>query len=183
MFTGQIPFYEFSNDYTVTLKVVQGLRPTRPGIYQAPELATEIWGIMQECWCQSPNRRPSVVQLIETLSRTPTTTRQGDLQLHLQRNQEGGINAPHLTPLSFRTAMRGKDTYFSEPDILLMRECITPTLVPESHREPKQFVPSHNKPRLRTRDSIPELRNPKRQSIQSDRTGEFSLSERCSWHF
>ncbi len=78
---------------------------------------------MQECWSKSPNKRPSVDQVAEILGGIPLAKLTGDLQVHLERKQDMGVDAPDaLNPLSFRAAMRGQDTNFSKAEIVLMRD-------------------------------------------------------------
>ncbi len=107
---------------TVMLRVMKGLRPARPSPEQALELSAEIWEVMERCWSHSPAERPSVDRVAERLFSIPpmgSTLRRMRLR-KLERKQAVGVDA--LTPLSFRAAMRGQNTTFSDAEIKLLQE-------------------------------------------------------------
>jgi len=71
IFTGLLPFHEIRWTL-VTLKVVEGRRPSRPLADSAPwadwGLTEAIWGLMEDCWRHSPSDRPVIGEVIARLS-------------------------------------------------------------------------------------------------------------------
>ncbi|KAJ6514527.1 kinase-like domain-containing protein [Mycena vulgaris] len=65
--TGKAPFFEFPRDVTVSIKVLEGLRPSRPETvpYDA------LWVLLQNCWEEQPVKRPDISQIIQRLVRPP----------------------------------------------------------------------------------------------------------------
>jgi len=63
--TGYIPFHKITRDSTVMLKVVEGSRPPRPA--DTSLLSDEIWKVIEMCWNQAPQDRPSAESVIEQL--------------------------------------------------------------------------------------------------------------------
>ncbi|KAJ7689483.1 kinase-like domain-containing protein [Mycena rosella] len=63
MLTGKPPFYEIPRDVTVSIRVLEGLRPSRPETvpYDA------LWVLLQDCWEATLTKRPNVKQVIERL--------------------------------------------------------------------------------------------------------------------
>lgn len=123
VFTDQLPFYDIRSDRIMMLRVMKGLRPTKPSSDQALELSAEIWEVMERCWGHSPAERPSVDQVVERLSGispTESTLRRMKME-KLKRKRD--VKGYALTPLSFRVAMRGQNTIFSDAEINLLQEC------------------------------------------------------------
>ncbi|TFK41755.1 kinase-like domain-containing protein, partial [Crucibulum laeve] len=71
IFTGFIPFFEIQRDLTVMLKVMQGLKPSRPvrGTSWISDfyLTDHIWEILEDCWQEEPFLRPSAAQVSNQL--------------------------------------------------------------------------------------------------------------------
>jgi 50S ribosome-binding GTPase len=69
MFSGQVPFYEIRQDYSVIIPVIQGKRPNFPSgdLSRTRGLNTEVWDLIQVCWAQDPTQRPTVKQIVERL--------------------------------------------------------------------------------------------------------------------
>ncbi|EIN03690.1 kinase-like protein, partial [Punctularia strigosozonata HHB-11173 SS5] len=63
MYDGRMPFYHVRGDYTVVLKVQEGVRPSRP--LHARELGLDdyLWALIEACWHAEPSLRPSVSTL------------------------------------------------------------------------------------------------------------------------
>ncbi|KAJ7126731.1 kinase-like domain-containing protein [Mycena epipterygia] len=61
--TGKVPFFELPNDMAVSLKVVGGHRPSRPEL----TLADGLWTLLQDCWEQASNKRPTIAQIVQRL--------------------------------------------------------------------------------------------------------------------
>ncbi|KAJ7142965.1 kinase-like domain-containing protein, partial [Mycena epipterygia] len=62
--TGKVPFFEFFNDMAVSIKVIEGHRPSRPATTVCNPI---VWILLQDCWHQDPNLRPAVHQIIHRL--------------------------------------------------------------------------------------------------------------------
>ncbi|KAJ7493809.1 kinase-like domain-containing protein [Mycena latifolia] len=66
--TGKAPFYELLKDITVSIKVISGHRPSQPEIALCDPI---LWLLLQDCWQQDSNIRPSVDQIIHRLVQPP----------------------------------------------------------------------------------------------------------------
>ena len=64
IYTGHIPFH-IARDSTVIMKVLGGSRPPRPA--DASLLSDEIWKVIEMCWNQEPQDRPSAESVLEHL--------------------------------------------------------------------------------------------------------------------
>lgn len=47
--------------------VLMGRLPRRPPAEDAPQLSDELWELMNGCWDQDRNARPSASQVLETV--------------------------------------------------------------------------------------------------------------------
>ncbi|KAG6907407.1 hypothetical protein DXG01_009019 [Tephrocybe rancida] len=96
IFTGKVPFYQFSRDATVTLQVKAHktpLRPDEPGVpWQEWGLTQSIWQLMGDCWKAAPEERPMVQEIIERI--TPL----------VQQNKRA-TGGDVVTPTHFRRSM------------------------------------------------------------------------------
>ena len=76
MFSGNIPFHELSNDCAVLLKVVKGIRPSRPiEVSTACHLDDDIWNLIETCWSSDPNNRPQALDVVQFLDSRFAETR------------------------------------------------------------------------------------------------------------
>ncbi|KAJ7234900.1 kinase-like domain-containing protein, partial [Mycena haematopus] len=66
IFTGTLPFHELSADVAVMYKVMHGDRPSR-----SSSILDEVWNVMQECWKEDPQERPSAEHLVFRLRNCP----------------------------------------------------------------------------------------------------------------
>lgn len=66
IFTGAVPFHELSADVAVMYKVMQGDRPQR-----SSRIPDEVWNLMQECWKENPDERPSSEHVVFRLRDRP----------------------------------------------------------------------------------------------------------------
>ncbi|KAJ7325923.1 hypothetical protein DFH08DRAFT_752494, partial [Mycena albidolilacea] len=57
---GKVPLFELTYDTMVVYKVIGGSRPTTPVLENLRDL-------IQECWRQNPDERPTGVQIIQRL--------------------------------------------------------------------------------------------------------------------
>jgi hypothetical protein len=65
IYTRHIPFHKFVRDGTVIKKVLEGSRPPRPA--DTSLLSDKIWKVIEMCWNQEPQDRPSAELVIEQL--------------------------------------------------------------------------------------------------------------------
>jgi serine/threonine protein kinase len=74
IFSGRLPFHEITNDYRMMVAVREGKRPSRPSDSRCRirGLDNEIWTIVQACWAQDPNCRPTAHQIVQQLRSSPT---------------------------------------------------------------------------------------------------------------
>ena len=63
VFTGKIPFGEQKNE-AVVVRISQGGRPEMPGNAQEVGLTSDMWTLLENCWDQNPNRRPSMGEVV-----------------------------------------------------------------------------------------------------------------------
>ncbi|GLB37954.1 putative as part of the replication protein A (RPA RP-A), a single-stranded DNA-binding heterotrimeric complex, may play an essential role in DNA replication, recombination and repair [Lyophyllum shimeji] len=72
MFTGQVPFARVRNA-AVMSKVSSGERPARPPVssssWSAWGLTEDIWTLMEDCWKDNPEERPTIDEIIDYLER------------------------------------------------------------------------------------------------------------------
>ena len=65
IYTGHVPFHKTTRAITVMKKVLEGSRPPRPP--DTSLLSDEIWKVIEMCWNQEPQDRPSAELVIEQL--------------------------------------------------------------------------------------------------------------------
>jgi len=63
--TGQPPFHNIKLDSVVIAKVVKGTRPERPEVSQVDDA---LWNLLTRCWDQDPKCRPSIAEVLKTLT-------------------------------------------------------------------------------------------------------------------
>ena len=63
VFTGEWPFPQLSR-LLVESELLEGKRPTRPS---HPAVIEPLWSLMQRCWDQDPQSRPTVMEVLECL--------------------------------------------------------------------------------------------------------------------
>ncbi|KAJ7883507.1 kinase-like domain-containing protein [Mycena olivaceomarginata] len=64
--TGNVPFHELRNDMAVMTRVGQGYRPSRPELCSGTAI-DGLWELMEQCWEQSPQMRPTAFEIVERL--------------------------------------------------------------------------------------------------------------------
>ncbi|KAJ6548699.1 kinase-like domain-containing protein [Mycena capillaripes] len=64
---GKVPFHEWSNDATVIYKVLEGNRPLRPMSCSGTTTVDSLWELMQKCWQQQVEMRPSASRIVQRL--------------------------------------------------------------------------------------------------------------------
>ncbi|KAJ6487855.1 kinase-like domain-containing protein [Mycena sanguinolenta] len=62
--TGKVPFHEITRDVTVMIKVLDGLRPSRPETITINE---DLWSLIQGCWEKESRDRPITSQIVQQL--------------------------------------------------------------------------------------------------------------------
>ena len=65
VYTGHLPFHNVPRDITVMKKVLAGSRPPHPA--DTSLLSDEIWKVIEMCWNQEPQDRPTAELVIEQL--------------------------------------------------------------------------------------------------------------------
>ncbi|KAJ7113514.1 kinase-like domain-containing protein [Mycena epipterygia] len=65
--TGKVPFYELPNDMAVMFKVVEGRRPSRPTSGSDTVALDSLWELLEDCWKETPDKRPTAAQIVERL--------------------------------------------------------------------------------------------------------------------
>ncbi|KAJ7651364.1 hypothetical protein FB45DRAFT_859919 [Roridomyces roridus] len=67
IFTDTVPFYDLKYDTAVMLQVLQGKRAERP----INCIKDGIWNLMEICWAQEPDKRPSAAGIVQILRERP----------------------------------------------------------------------------------------------------------------
>jgi len=70
LLTKNVPFGDMKNDTAVIMAIINNLRPRKPT--NLP-LADALWPILQQCWEQSPDKRPDMLAICEELDRIALT--------------------------------------------------------------------------------------------------------------
>lgn len=65
--TGNIPFFQTRNNYSIPTLVLAGGRPRKPDptdpAYQEYGLTEEIWSLIERCWKHDAIQRPTAVEI------------------------------------------------------------------------------------------------------------------------
>ncbi|KAJ7063859.1 kinase-like domain-containing protein [Mycena amicta] len=69
--SGRVPFYEIKNDAAVVLKVVSGARPSHYPQWSVSHQLEGLWRLLQQCWDESIDKRPTADDLVERLQAPP----------------------------------------------------------------------------------------------------------------
>lgn len=80
--TGQPPFLNLINDAQVILAVTRGGRPSRPSAEIAPQMSDHMWELINCCWHQDREQRPSARSV------------EGKMQNFSNRGNSGGLHLP-----------------------------------------------------------------------------------------
>ncbi|KAJ7126310.1 kinase-like domain-containing protein, partial [Mycena epipterygia] len=117
--TGKVPFFQFLNDIIVSIKVIGGDRPSWPEI---PVCDSMLWILLQDCWQQNPDIRPSAQQIICRLVNPPikakaaqsTTDWDETSTSKFRRRLQDGLLLPSMTEIKGRLFGNGVlHMYFS----------------------------------------------------------------------
>ncbi|CAE7196327.1 unnamed protein product [Rhizoctonia solani] len=69
IFTGDVPYPECRQDFTILKTIEKGVLPTRPlERIKEDQKGNEMWKLLLDCWNQNFSERPSSGQVVETLS-------------------------------------------------------------------------------------------------------------------
>ncbi|KAJ3560055.1 hypothetical protein NP233_g11083 [Leucocoprinus birnbaumii] len=113
IFTGQLPFYEFSQPVRVLKIILDGKRPTKPSFvhpaWKQWGLSEEIWGLMEDCWEADPEKRPLANKVVKLIPRMGK-----DGRLEDTRVTDGD---EYLSPSAFRHAVHAKLKPLSEETV------------------------------------------------------------------
>ena len=66
VFTGRMPFEKGRNE-AIALRISQGGRPGLPENAQAVGLTDEMWKLIESCWQQDPEERPTMDEVVRRL--------------------------------------------------------------------------------------------------------------------
>lgn len=63
--TGDVPLYEYPNEYGAARVIEDGKRPSKPSALGglSPETSTKVWKYMTEMWKHNPADRPSILSV------------------------------------------------------------------------------------------------------------------------
>lgn len=70
MYAGHDPFIELPVDPAVMFRVIQGLRPVRvtnDANHGSLSMSDSTWALVERCWAQQPNDRPTMDAVVATL--------------------------------------------------------------------------------------------------------------------
>ncbi|KAJ7882056.1 kinase-like domain-containing protein [Mycena olivaceomarginata] len=70
LFTGKLPFPELPTDGAVIDAVIKGRRPSQPASCSGTAALDDLWKVLQHCWEEQPERRPTCGQIVERLTGT-----------------------------------------------------------------------------------------------------------------
>ena len=84
VYSGNVPFYEISNEFRVILAVTRAERPLRPPhnlrkIHGISEPV--VWALIESCWVQEPAKRPTASQIVDYLRSEMHCAVQDNVQL------------------------------------------------------------------------------------------------------
>ncbi|KAJ7130868.1 kinase-like domain-containing protein [Mycena filopes] len=65
--TENVPFHEERNDMAVMFRVLDGARPSRPALCMGSPRLDNLWQLIESCWQQKPEDRPTAVQIVQRL--------------------------------------------------------------------------------------------------------------------
>ncbi|KAF9450209.1 kinase-like protein [Macrolepiota fuliginosa MF-IS2] len=126
IFTGQIPFYETRGDEAVTLKLINShQQPSRPAPDKMVEEVTDdMWCLLEDCWNHEPDRRPSVVEVLERLEDMMTP----DQVRFVRSGSSGSVGGPEwdamLSSSNFRRSVQ-PDRKPSDEDLLRVMSMVS----------------------------------------------------------
>ena len=87
---GAIPYYEFVSNQEVVKKVLKGLTLDKPTKIPPSD---QLWNIMQSCWLQHDDQRPSFQEIYQQLSSL--------IDLQTEFNSPTSYRYDHLSFLAF----------------------------------------------------------------------------------
>ncbi|KAF8188796.1 kinase-like domain-containing protein [Mycena galopus ATCC 62051] len=67
LMAGNPPFPELYTDVAVAMAVIEGRRPSRPPSCSGTSSLDGLWNLVQNCWEENPQNRPTASQLVECL--------------------------------------------------------------------------------------------------------------------
>ncbi|EMD33245.1 hypothetical protein CERSUDRAFT_142885 [Gelatoporia subvermispora B] len=87
IFTGRVPYYQYTNDGNAVARIIRGDRPRRPLRAIGLGLSDQFWAFMETCWHPEPQVRPHVRAAVEY-------TR----EMLREYGERGAIEVPHTWP-------------------------------------------------------------------------------------
>ncbi|KZT54926.1 kinase-like protein [Calocera cornea HHB12733] len=69
LYSDRVPFHHIANDYVVPWALYNREQPSHPGEKAVERgLGDAMWAVMQDCWCRSPEQRPSTTVLLRRVA-------------------------------------------------------------------------------------------------------------------
>ncbi|KII84781.1 hypothetical protein PLICRDRAFT_117229 [Plicaturopsis crispa FD-325 SS-3] len=65
--TDRVPYHHRTNDHSVTVDILKGIRPSRRGCDPLVRLPWLFWAMLDHCWACPPNLRPSMSEMTSFL--------------------------------------------------------------------------------------------------------------------
>ncbi|EIN04766.1 kinase-like protein [Punctularia strigosozonata HHB-11173 SS5] len=70
LWAGKCPFWETKRSAAVILAVIKGKRPDRPSVQAGyvRDMPGALWDLVQKCWVRDPGARPTMNEVVRTMS-------------------------------------------------------------------------------------------------------------------
>lgn len=81
LFSGRTPYDEIKNELTVSMRILQHVRPQRPSEGLELGLSDDIWDVVSMTWDASPEERPSLASLTAALDWLSVPWEKGKLDI------------------------------------------------------------------------------------------------------
>ncbi|KAJ7139286.1 kinase-like domain-containing protein [Mycena epipterygia] len=73
--TGKAPFFDLANEMAVAINVINGKRPSKPETFSREN----IWVLIQDCWKQEPDQRPTMTEVFQRLTSPGAESMQSEI--------------------------------------------------------------------------------------------------------
>ncbi|KAJ7367154.1 hypothetical protein DFH08DRAFT_836665 [Mycena albidolilacea] len=79
--SGKVPFYELPEPAVIFKVTIDRVRPGRPVFWEESEVYNGIWQLMEECWKEEFDGRPTAMDIVQRLGRAPIRAKQTQLEM------------------------------------------------------------------------------------------------------